>query len=516
MDNENKEIALESQDIEPEVKEVDFDPTESEDFYSNLEAAIGGAETEEPAEAPELEVEEESIEVKEEAIEAEEAVVVGVPEETEQPGGYSAVEEDYLFAGVDAALAEQIEQEFGKDTEEVSSTEEKEPNKFMKIFKEIPTWTKVLVSVILVILLSVGLLFGTEGGRNLVYKAITSMFFDNIREDPDDLGYISPIPELTDTPTPEPTMDPAQNLDTTPEPTTDPSQNPDETPGLTEEPTLTPEPTATPKPPVKIMDDEDVINVLLLGEENIYGAKRGRTDAILLVSVNLNGGPLKIVSFQRDLYVSIEGYADDRLNASYAYGGASLIMDTIEKNFGVDIDSYVKVNFEGFENIIDQLGGLEISLTARESEYLNTTKYISKASQRNTVAGTQTMTGSQVLGYCRVRYVPTAEGLRDDRGRNYRHRVVLQAIFDKFKEKSFSELVTVMGQCFDYVSAPSSLEPLAVDCLSAVIENKMFEIETMQMPQSGQYTSAIIAKKDVIVYYPESVTLLQDFLYGEE
>ncbi|MBP3568850.1 MAG: LCP family protein [Lachnospiraceae bacterium] len=519
MENENKDMELEPQGTETEVNEFDFDPTESEEFYSNLEAAIGDVEVAEPAEASNLETEETP--EAGEATEASETVVVAPPEE-EQSTEYSEGEEDFLFAGVDAALAVQIEQEFGKDVEEAGTVEEetagkeKKPNKFMAFLKEIPTWTKVLVSVILVILLSVGLLFGTPGGRNLVVKAITSVFFANIKEDPDDLGYISPIPELIDTPTPEPTMDPNQNPDATPEPTMDPGQNPDATPGLSGEPSLTPEPTATPKPPVTIMDDEDVINVLLLGEENIYGAKRGRTDAILLVSIDLNGGPLKIVSFQRDLYVSIKGYEDDRLNASYAYGGASLIMDTIEKNFGVDIDSYVKVNFEGFENIIDQLGGLEISLTAKESEYLNTTKYISKPSQRNTVAGTQTMTGSQVLGYCRVRYVPTAEGLRDDRGRNYRHRVVLQAIFNKFKEKSFSELVTIMGQCFSYVSAPADLEDLAVDCLSAVIENRMFEIDTMQVPQSGKFTNATIAKKDVIVFYPECVDMLQDFLYGEE
>ncbi len=517
MDNENKEIELDSQGTEPEVTtEVEFDPTESEEFYSNLEAAIGSPEDVVPMPEPiPVSETEERMEIKEEIPEIE-TVTVGAGE-AEQPETYSIVEEE-LFAGVDAALAEQIEQEFGREAEaeEVSSTVEKEPNKFLKTFREIPTWTKVLVSVILVILLSVGLLFGTSGGRDLIYKMIVGKMFDEIPKDPDDLGYISQIPELTDTPTPEPTIDPNQNPDTTPEPTINPNQNPDATLAPTGEPTLTPEPTATPKPPVKIMDDEDIINVLLLGEENLYGAKRGRTDAILLVSVNLNGGPLKIVSFQRDLYVSIEGYADDRLNASYAHGGASLIMDTIEKNFGVDIDSYVKVNFDGFESIIDQLGGLEISLTARESEYLNTTKYISKASQRNTVAGTQTMTGSQVLGYCRVRHVPTAEGLRDDRGRNYRHRVVLQALFNKFKEKSFSELVTIMGQCFSYVSAPSSLENLAVDCLDAVIENKMFEIDTMQVPQSGKYTSAIIAKKDVIVFYPECVDMLQDFLYGDE
>lgn len=500
MENENKELEFEPQDTEVTVEETEFDPTESEDFYSNLEAAISGSDEPDAEELPELLLSED---------------LFGGAEEEEYPQPEDSSVEEALFAGVDAALAEQIEQEFGKETE-ISSTEEKEPNKFAAGWKAIPTWTKVLVGVILAILISVGLLFGTAGGRKLVYKFVVGIAMGWTKSDEDDLGYISPIPELTVTIAPDPTEDPAWNTDVTPEPTENPDQNPDATPDPTEEPAVTPELTATPAPSIKIMDDENVINVLLIGEENIYGAKRGRSDAIIVVSVNLNGGPLKMISFQRDLYVAIPGYADDKLNAAYAYGGAKLLMETIENNFGIDIDSYVKVGFDGFENIIDQLGGLRLSLTARESVYLNTTEYISKKSERNTVAGYQTMTGAQVLGYCRVRYIPTAEGLTNDRGRNYRHRVVLQAIFDQYKNKSFAELATVMRQCFNYVSVPADLEELAVDCLAAVIENQMFEIETMQMPLSKLYRDATIAGKDVIVMDLENIDRLQEFLYGDE
>ncbi|MBO5353423.1 MAG: LCP family protein [Lachnospiraceae bacterium] len=502
MDNENKETEFDPSDIELDLSDLDsgnknvktieeeFDPTNSDAFYSNLEAALG---TE-----------------KEPAGKTAGAVDGQAPQE---PGS----EEDDIFLGVDAALAEQIEQEFGS-TEEVSVTEEKKSNKLLAALKRIPTWTKVLVSVILVILLSVGLLFGTKGGRSLVYKAISHIIMKTVPVDPDE-GF-TPTPELTVTvlPTdvPEPTTDPLATPEPTgageltPEPTTDPLAVPTETP--------------TPTPVIELMDDEDVINVLLLGEENMVGAIRGRTDAIILVSVNLNGGNLKMVSFMRDMYVNIPGKGDDRLNAAYAYGGASLIVETIEKNFGVDIDAYVKVNFSGFESIIDELGGLEISLTARESEYLNTTKYISKPEERNTVAGKQRMTGSQVLGYCRVRYVPTANGLENDRGRNYRHRVVLQALFDQNKDKSLVELWTIMNNFLknNYVTRSENLDKIAPDCLQTVIEEKMFTIDSLQLPMSGTYKDLVITDPDtgenkwVISYFPSNVDGLQDFLYGEE
>lgn len=507
MENENKELEFEPQDesvtieetVEEIVEETEFDPTESEDFYNNLEAAISGVGEPDTDDLPELLLSED---------------LFGGVEDEEFPQTVDSSIDEELFAGVDAALTEQIENEFGRDTE-ISSAEENESNKFVTGWRAIPTWTKVLVGVILAVLISVGLLFGTKGGRKIVYKVIVGIAFNWVKEDNETPEDISPLPELTVTITPEPSSEPTQSPDTTPEPTVDPNQNPDVTPEPTTEPDVTLPPTATPTPAIKIMDDEDVINVLLIGEENIYGVKRGRTDAIIVVSINLNGGPLKMISFLRDIYVQIPGYPDDKLNAAYAHRGANLMMETIEKNFGIDIDSYVKVGFDGFENIIDQLGGLRLSLTARESEYLNTTKYISKPEERNTVAGYQNMTGAQVLGYCRVRYVPTAEGLADDFGRTYRHRVVLQAIFDQYKSKSFPELVTVMRQCFDYVSVPSNLESLAVDCLQTVIENKMFEIETMQFPKKGKYSNQIINGKDVIVASPENIEILQDFLYGD-
>lgn len=506
MEKDNKEFDIDTQELDPEEEnkstetpetwsdfsEEDFDPTESEEFYNNLEAAISSDTDAEDTELPELILTEETFDLD---------------EGKEQPAN-SALEEE-LFAGVDAALAEQIEQEFGGTAEDAE--EEKKPSKIASIWKAIPTWTKVLVSVILVILISVGLLFGTERGRKIVYDTVVDILFERMNVDDPQDGEITEIPELTVTLTPEPT----EELTATPEPTENPDQNPDTTPEPTEDPAVTPEPTATPTPVIEIMDDENIINVLLLGEENMNGGIRGRTDAIILVSINLNGGPLKMVSFMRDLYVDIPGYGNDKLNSAYAKRGAELTVKTIEQNFGVDIDAYAVVGFDGFEDIIDKLGGLRLSLTARESEYLNTTKYISKPSERNTVAGEQMMTGAQVLGYCRVRYITTENGLSNDRGRNYRQRVVLQAIFDQYRTLNITQINSIMEECLGYVTVSSNLQELAKECVFAVMEKKMFEIESMQVPQDGMYTYATIAKQDVVCYYPECVPELQKFLYGE-
>jgi len=502
MENENKELDLETQDTGATVDEPDFDPTESEDFYNNLEAAISGE------------------------IAAEKAVVPAAPmadivAETPDYNGTSATEdsfEDELFAGVDAALAEQIEHEFGKNT--VAGTMEDEPEEKKSLWKAIPLWTKILCGVILALLLGAGLLFGTKGGKQLLVNIAVDFFFENAHKDdeeptpvPTPTDVATPVPSPTDVITPEPTVDPEQNQEATPKPSE----------GPTEVPTETPTPTVTPTPTIVVMDDEDIINVLLLGEENMKNASKGRADVIILVSVNLNGGPLKMVSFQRDLWVNIPGYGYDRINAAYAKkNGSRLTMETIEQNFGVDVDSYIKIGFDGFENLIDSLGGLEMSLTAKEAEYLTGKGkyYISKPEDRNVVAGNQVLTGSQVLGYCRVRYVETENGLKDDRGRNYRHRKVLTALFNQYKNKNLTQLTSIMLDCFDYVSVPADLQSLAKKCLFAVVDNKMFEIETMQLPVSGKYSDVTVTGSDgtpkaVLMFYPENVDKLQEFIYGD-
>ena len=507
MDNENKELEeLETQDV---VEEKEFDPTESDDFYNNLEAAIGADEEFGDVELPELSLPEDTFVLDSDAVQQEESF------------------DAEIFAGVDAALSEQIEQEFGTDPEE-SVTEEDAPNRFVAGWRAIPTWSKVLAGVILALLISVGLLFGTARGRELLIDIAVEWAFGKFKEEgpeeptstpnltvtitPEPTEELTPLP--TETPTPEPTVDPNQNPDATPEPTGDPEVTPDVTPEATVSPTPTPWTVAT------LMDDEDIINVLLLGEENIYKANRGRTDAMILVSINLNGGPLKMVSFQRDLYVNIPGKYPNRINAAYGKGGYKCVVDTIEKNFGIDIDGYAKVDFKGFENLIDSLGGLRISLTAKESDYLNTTKYISKPSERNTVAGYQDMTGAQVLGYCRVRFVKTAEGLSGDRGRNYRHRVVLQALFEKFKDQNITQLSKLIDQCAEHVTVSANLKELCKKGLVAVVENKMYEIDTMQFPQSGQYENKIVQDEfgndmDIVMYYPGAVEKLQKYIYGD-
>jgi len=99
-------------------------------------------------------------------------------------------------------------------------------------------------------------------------------------------------------------------------------------------------------------------NILLLGEEAIgNGSSRGRTDVIIIATLNTKTKSVKLTSLLRDTLVQIPGYKENKLNSAYEKGGLGLLYQTIALNFNIRLDGCVKVNFEKFEEIIDKLGG---------------------------------------------------------------------------------------------------------------------------------------------------------------
>lgn len=155
--------------------------------------------------------------------------------------------------------------------------------------------------------------------------------------------------------------------------------------------------------------NKDVVNILLVGSD--HGAIKGdhgRSDSIMIATVNFKSKELKLTSLMRDMYVEIPGHGHNKLNAAYAFGGVELLYKTIAKNFGIKIDNYCVVDFSTFEKVINKVGGIEISLEEKEAKYLNTTNYISKKKYRNVKVGKQTLNGNQALGYASEQKLKTA------------------------------------------------------------------------------------------------------------
>ncbi len=182
-------------------------------------------------------------------------------------------------------------------------------------------------------------------------------------------------------------------------------------------------------------------NIVLFGVDaraNTYD--NSRSDCIIIASINEDTNEVKLTSIYRDTYVYIEGHGYDKITHAYAYGGPELAINTINKNFDLDITEFVAVNFDAVVDIIDAIDGVNITIESDELNYIN--DYISavdsqmgKRTPKVTKTGNQTLSGVQALAYSRIRY--TAGG---DYKRTERMRDVLNASFSKAKTMSVGKL----------------------------------------------------------------------------
>ncbi|HHX12048.1 MAG TPA: LCP family protein [Clostridiales bacterium] len=260
-----------------------------------------------------------------------------------------------------------------------------------------------------------------------------------------------------------------------------------------------------------------VYNILLLGEEAIgSGSGRGRTDVMIIATLNTNTKEIKLTSLMRDLLVKIPGYKENKLNSVYEKDGIDLLYTTIAMNFDIHIDGAALVNFENFEKIIDELGGLELTLTRGEARYLNSTNYISNPAYRKVKEGRQILNGNQVLGYSRVRKRATITGNNNDYGRTDRHRLILNAIFDKYKTTSKVELASIMLKLLPMVSTDIDDKNFEL-LLNSFIEMGTMEMQQLRLPADKTFTDneKVRGMFVLIPDYNKNIEILHDFIFGD-
>lgn len=186
----------------------------------------------------------------------------------------------------------------------------------------------------------------------------------------------------------------------------------------------------------KLLNSYGVKNILLIGTDGRSDTDQGRSDSMVLISINSISKEIVMTSFMRDIYVDIPSYHYDKLNASYSYGGAGLLLDTIEENFSIQIDDCIIIDFTSFVNIVDAVGGIDITISNEEANAINDILISEvneivgddRMSDLLSGGGTIRLNGKQALSYSRIRYVGNA-----DFERTQRQRDVINAIIDRLK-----------------------------------------------------------------------------------
>jgi LCP family protein required for cell wall assembly len=241
-----------------------------------------------------------------------------------------------------------------------------------------------------------------------------------------------------------------------------------------------------------------------------FGGQRG--DVVMLVRLDPSTGGATILSIPRDLWVDIPGHGKNKINAAYSFGGSVLMVQTIQQNLGVPVNHYVEVGFTGFIDMVDEIGGIEISFPYPARDL---------SSGLNVDAGDQLLDGGMALAYARSRkYHEMQNGSwvavdADDIGRTTRQQAVIGAILAKLKTPGSiaeaGQIASALSQhmTIDASLASSSVAGLAWDFRGLVSGDIRGSTLPVDMATIGG-ASVVVARE------PDATEAITAFLAGGE
>lgn len=235
--------------------------------------------------------------------------------------------------------------------------------------------------------------------------------------------------------------------------------------------------------------DERVKNILLIGTDTRENeTASGRADTMMVCSLNTETGMVHVTSLARDTWVTMgDNGHENRLNAAHTYGGANLLMQTINRTYNLNIENHVTVNFYGICDIVDTLGGVTIPLAEGEAWAINTTVDESYGNYGDTPitpvpreATEAHLCGAQALAYARIRM------LDSDFGRQARQRTLLMAMAREVANCSIPQMISLAKTCFEYVSTNLSIIDI-ISLATKVLTTGIADIQMHAFPEEGEF-----------------------------
>ena len=271
--------------------------------------------------------------------------------------------------------------------------------------------------------------------------------------------------------------------------------------------------------------DEKWLNVLLLGADVRNPAEPARSDTMMICSINRETGNVKLTSIMRDTAVSFQSHSNVRINSAFFYGGERLAMKTVNEYFGMNIQNYVYVDFSGFAEIAEALGGVNMDISQSEMEQINVNvveqyylaykqgKISYEDAEREYYAtelkeaGVNVhLNGMQTLGFARIRK------LDSDYARAERQRKVLNLLMTNLQSASESKLITLFTQCMNYFRTNLSMSDI-ISLASLVLNRTDFQqAQEMRLPVPGTYKEE--RRNDEAMLYDMDVSANQRELFN--
>lgn len=231
-----------------------------------------------------------------------------------------------------------------------------------------------------------------------------------------------------------------------------------------------------------VMSDSKITNIALFGLDARENEDVGRSDALMILTIDQRHGKLKITSILRDSEVNIDGYGSDKITHAYAYGGPELAIKTLNQNYNLDIEDYVTVNFIQMAEIVDAFGGVEINVTDDEMTEINNNLAMQQAESADanivdsdylSQSGDLLLNGNQAVAYARIRH------LDSDDVRASRQQEVLMGLVKRLKSKNILEYPNLIRKVMPMCETSLDFGDI-MGMAPFMLTN--FEMETMSIP----------------------------------
>jgi LCP family protein required for cell wall assembly len=253
-------------------------------------------------------------------------------------------------------------------------------------------------------------------------------------------------------------------------------------------------------------------DILMIGvDDRDPGKFTGKADVMMYMRVNSEEKTIKAALLMRDTLVDIEGHGKGKLNTAYSFGGTDLVCSTLENNFGLKPDYYMVVNFYGMEDIVDALGGVDVSVETDELEWLNINineiNNLDSSGLAGNISepGDNHLNGRQTVAYMRIRHPG------GDAGRIERQQTVMNALFAETRNVSADEIPEILRALSQYVRTDMPLESIIK--LGAAIQGISGDgLQTFRYPENYENSSyngsSVVTPEDFDTEYAK----LCDFL----
>ena len=241
--------------------------------------------------------------------------------------------------------------------------------------------------------------------------------------------------------------------------------------------------------------NNSVINIALFGVDSNDGST-GRSDSIIIATIDTIHKKLKLTSIMRDSYVNISGIVNDKINHAYAFGGPQLAIKTLNENFDLNIQDFVAVNFDSLPKIIDMLGGVTVDVTEEE---------VSHISGINS-AGTYNLTGAQALAYSRIRYATGGDYVRTER-----QRTILTKMYEKILSINPTQYTSLLSEGLSMLQTSLDYSKI-LELGTEVLKMGVTTLEQERFPLDG-YCQGEIINGVYYLIFNKSLTVEQLYNY---